>query len=103
MRVLVLVEIRGAHGAPASVRFNAVKVRGGANFAPADTLGHTNGGHQGTTLRANFATKPQAKPAIHAGAAARAGLRQYRHRRRQRVPSPFPRPALTKHAGSFHA
>src|SRR2546425_10701218 len=74
VRVAFLVEVDRADGAAIRIRFDAMDIGIGANFAPAGLLRHSNSGRQRARFSADLATKCQTETAIDASASSGARL-----------------------------
>ena len=94
MHIALRVEINRSGRSPVRINLDLVYVRIRPNLAAPRFLGNVNHRRQRARLRTDFAAKSKTESAIHASAAARARLRQNRHRRWKRIPSRF-RPAFS--------
>src|SRR5277367_2421568 len=102
MSILLGVEIDGASGAAAVIKFDAVNVGVRANLAMTGFFSNADSGGERAGLGADFASKREAKTAVDTGAASGMRLRENRHGRRKRIPAKLPRGAFKYHAGRFH-
>src|SRR5260370_885502 len=102
MRVALLIEANDASRAPIGIRFDAMDIRIGTNFAAARLLRYSNDRSQGARFGADFAPEAKTEAAIDASASSRARLRINRHRRGEWMPPQLPPGAFENHALALH-
>src|SRR5256885_9894344 len=102
MRIAFLVKIDRSDCASVGIRFNAMHIGVGSNFATASALCYANRGREGAGFCAHFTAETEAVAALHTGAPARARLRKNRHWGREGMPAKFASSAFKEHAGRFN-
>src|SRR5437899_3767389 len=102
MRIALLIEVDGPHGAASGISFDAMHIRIGTNFAAAGAFRRPDGGSERAGFCANLAAKEKTEATIDAGASSGARLRKNRHWRWERMPAELARGALENHTGRLH-
>src|SRR5258708_23342493 len=102
MRIALLIEVDGRHGAASGISFDAMHIRIGTNCAAAGAFRRSDGGSERAGFRANLAAKEKTEATIGAGAPSGARLRKNRHRSWERMPAELARGALENHPGRLH-
>src|SRR5260370_9519927 len=99
MRIALLIEVDGPHGAASGISFDAMHIRIGTNFAAAGAFRRSDGGSERAGFCANLAAKEKTEATINAGASSGARLRKNCHWRWERMPAELARGALENDPG----